>query len=130
MTLKDLYANVGVAQALAPAVQSAATEGGAIDLRDYGSVVIGVNTGAIVSAGDFGVKLQHSDTTTGGDFVDAPAGVVSSNAPATLAAASAYKLKYVGSKRYVRLALTKAGGTSIALGAVAILGHPAVAPVA
>ena len=46
-----------------------------------------------------------------------------SNAPATLAAASTYKLGYRGFKRYVRLALTKAGGTSIAAGAVAVLGH-------
>ncbi len=128
--MKDLYSNVTAAVALAPAVQSSATTGGAIDLRAHGSCIIAVNTGAIAGDGDFGVKLQHSDTTTGGDFVDVPAGLFSSNAPATLLAASAYKLGYKGTKRYVRLALTKTGGTSIAAGATAILGAPAVAPVA
>ena len=128
--MKDLLSNIGAVLALAPAVQAAATNGGAIDLQEYGSVVIAVSTGAIVGDGDFGVKLQHSDTTTAGDFTDAPAINVASNAPATLEASAGYKLGYSGSKRYVRLALTKDGGTSIALGAVAILGQPAVAPVA
>lgn len=48
---------------------------------------------------------------------------------ATLAASS-YKLGFRGHKRYVRLALTKAGGTSIALGAYAIRGNLDDAPVA
>jgi len=126
----DLFSNVGVVLALAPAVQSAAIEGPAIDLRSFGSVAIIVNTGAVVGSGDFGVKLQESDTTTSGYFTDVAADDITSNAPATLAAASAYKLGYRGSKRYIRLALTKAGGTSIALGAVAVQGNPAIAPVA
>ena len=49
--------------------------------------------------------------------------------PATLAAYSTYRLGYIGNKRYVRLALTKAGGTSIAAGAVAILGGARDRPV-
>lgn len=128
--MKDLFSNIGAALALAPAVQAAAANGGAIDLQEYGSIVIAVNTGAIAGDGDFGVKLQHSDTAASGDFTDAPAINVASNAPATLEADSSYKLGYSGSKRFVRLALTKEGGTSIALGAAAILGQPAVAPVA
>ena len=127
--MKDLYSNLGVVPALAPAVQASATTGPAIDLRGFGGVVFALDTGAIVGAGDFGVVLQHSDTTTGGAFVDVPAALVTSNAPATLTAAGAFKLGYRGGKRYVRLSLTKAGGTSIAAGAVAILGQPAVAPV-
>lgn len=128
--MKDLFSNIGVAPALAPAVQAAATTTAALDLRNFGSVVYAVSTGAVAGDGDFGVKLQHSDTTTSEDFVDVPAALYESNAPETLEAASGYKFGYRGTKRYVRLALTKAGGTSIAAGATAILGHPAVAPVA
>lgn len=128
--MKDLYSNIGAVLALAPAVQSAATTGSAIDLQENGSVVFAVNTGAIAGDGDFGVKVQHSDTTTSGEFVDAPAGTFESNAPASLTANGSFKLSYTGSKRYARIAVTKEGGTSIALGAVAVLGHPSVAPVA
>lgn len=128
--MRDLYSNIGAVLALVPAVKSAAGEGPAIDTHGFGSVAFVVNTGAIVSDGDFGVKLQESDTTDSGDFTDADASVVKSNAPATLEANSAYKLGYTGHKRYVRLALTKAGGTSIAAGAVAVLSDAQKRPVA
>lgn len=128
--MRDIASNIGAVPALAPAVQAAATTGAAIDIKGFGSLAIVVNTGAIVGDADFGVKLQESDTTTSGDFTDAAADVVDSNAPATLEASSSYKLGYRGFKRYVRLALTKAGGTSIAAGAVAVLGQAQSRPVA
>lgn len=128
--MRDMYSNIGAVLALVPAVKTAAGEGPAIDLRGFNRAAIVVTTGAIVSDGDFGVKLQESDTTDNGDFADAVADVVTSNAPATLEANAAYKLGYTGYKRYVRLALTKAGGTSIAAGAVAVLGDALNRPVA
>lgn len=128
--MRDLFSNIGAVAALAPAVQSAAASGAAIDTLGFGSVAFIVNTGAIVGAGDFGAKVQESDTDQSGDFADASADMVDSNAPATLEAASTYKLGYRGHKRFVRVVLTKAGGTSIAAGAAAVLGNPAVAPVA
>lgn len=126
--MRDLYHNIAAVPALAPAVQGSATTGAAIDLKGAGRVAIVVNTGAIVSSGDFGVKLQESDTTTSGDFTDVAAGFVDSDAPATLAAASSYRLGYRGHKRYIRVSLTKAGGTSIAAGAVAVLSDLAERP--
>lgn len=126
---RDLSPNIKAVSAVAPAVQSAAADGTAIDMKGFQSLVFVVNTGAIVSSGDFGVKVQESDET-GSGWADASADQTSTDAPATLAAASTYKLGYRGNKRYARLALTKAGGTSIGLGAVAILGQPDHAPVA
>lgn len=127
--MRDLYHSLGAALALAPSVKTAAGDGVAIDTKGYSSVALFVNTGAIAGAGDFGVKVQHSDEP-GSGWEDAPAGSFFSNAPATLAASSAYKLGYIGDKRYVRIALTQAGGTSIAAGVVAVLGRPNDAPVA
>lgn len=128
--MRDLYSNIGAGLALAPAVQSAAATGPAIDTLGFGSVAFAVNTGAIAGDGEFGVKLQECDTDVSGDFTDVAAASVDSNAPAALAASSTYKLGYRGHKRFVRLALTKAGGTSIVAGAVAILGSAASRPVA
>lgn len=128
--MRDLANNIGVVPALTPAVQTAAANGDAIDLQGFESVAFAVNTGAIVSSGDFGIKVQESDTTTSGDFTDAAAAVVDTTAPATLGASASYKLGYRGFKRYVRLALTKTGGTSIAAGATAVLGNPQNSPVA
>ncbi|MDF2810581.1 MAG: hypothetical protein K0S56_1612 [Microvirga sp.] len=126
--MRDLVSNIGVAQAIAPAVQGAAADGTAVDLLGFDRVAFVINTGAVAGSGDFGVKVQESDD--GAAFTDAAASAVQGTVPATLAAASTYKLGYVGFKRYARLSLTKAGGTSIALGAVAIKADPANRPVA
>lgn len=130
--MKDTYHDNKAVQALAPAVVNAATTGAAIALAGFDSALFVINTGAIVGSGDFAVKLQESDTTTEGDFSDVAAADQLGTLPATLAANTAYRVGYIGSKRkkYVRLAVTKAGGTSIALSAVTILGHPNLAPVA
>ena len=126
--MRDIYSNLDAVVALAPAVQSASTQGPAIDLITGKGVAFIVNTGAIVSSGDFGVTLQESaDGSTG--WTDVAAAEVQTNAPATLVAASVYRLGYLGYERYVRLSLVKTGGTSIAAGAVAVR-DPLTRPVA
>ena len=126
--MKDAISNVKAVPAIAPAVKTAAGDGTAIDVQGFGSLLFVINTGAIAGDGDFGVVVQ--DSANGSEWANVDDVDVQGAIPATLAATNAYRVGYTGSKRYVRLALTKAGGTSIALGAVAILGHPAVAPVA
>lgn len=128
--MRSLQPNIGVVPMIAPAVQTATVTGAATDLLGFQSACLVVNTGAIAAAGDFAIKLQESDTTTLGDFADVVAEHLQGEVPATLEADSVYRLGYVGNKRYVRTVLTRAGGTSIALGAVLIKGHPAEAPVA
>lgn len=128
--MRDLANNIGAVQVVAPAVLSATDTSAAIDLLGFESAAIVINTGAIVSSGDFTAKLQESDTTTGGDFADVAAAHLVGTLPATLEAASIYKQGYIGTKRYLRTVITKNSGTSIAAGAVLVKGHPHNAPVA
>lgn len=128
--MRELINDIKLVQALAPAVQAATATSSAIDLAGYDSAAILINTGAIAGSGDFTTKLQHSDTTTSGDFTDVAAADLVGTFPASLAADSVYKVGYSGTKRYVRTVTTKNGGTSIAAGIVALLGHPLTAPVA
>jgi len=129
--MRDLANNIGVALALSPAVQSATIKGKTIDTAGFGSAAFVINTGAIVSDGDFTVKVQESDTTTDGDFTDAVTGDLTGDTlPASVEADSSYKVGYVGNKRYVRVVATKNGGTSVAIGAVAVKGHADSRPVA
>lgn len=129
--MKDTYSKLGLVAALLPQVL-AATDTGAtpIDLQGFNSALVIVNTGAIVGAGDFTAKLQHSDTTTGGDFVDVPAADLLGAFPASLAQNAVYKVGYKGAKRYLRTVVTKNGGTSIAAGIVIARGHATNSPVA
>lgn len=130
--MKDTFHSFKTVAACAPAVITAAADGPVIDLAGFDSALVVVNTGAIAAAGDFAVKLQESDTTTGGDFTDVAAADMHGSFPASLAASSVYRVGYIGSKRkrYIRIAISKGGGTSIALGAVAVLGHAHIEPVA
>ncbi|GGO55228.1 hypothetical protein SAMN05444398_103281 [Roseovarius pacificus] len=128
--MRDIAANIGVVQAVAPAVLSATNTSAAIDLLGFGAAALVINTGAIVSSGDFTAKLQESDTTETGDFTDVAAEHLVGDQPASLAADSVVKQGYIGNKRYIRTVITKNGGTSIAAGAVIVKGRPSEAPVA
>lgn len=126
---RDIYSSFAALQAVASGSKNDGVDGASIDMKGFYSALFVVNTGTISGDGDFSFKVQESDET-GSGFADVDADDVIGTAPATMAATSAYKLGYRGSKRFVRLAVTKAGGTSIQLGAVAILGHAHHAPVA
>lgn len=128
--MRDLANNVAAVQAVAPAVLAATNTNAAIDLQGFESAAVIINTGAIVSAGDFTAKLQESDTTTGGDFTDVVAANLVGSFPASLVADSVVKVGYVGSKRYLRTVITKNSGTSIAAGAVILKGDAHSRPVA
>lgn len=118
--MRDLYSNISALPALPSASRSAADTGASIDLLGARRVVFVVNTGTVTGDGDFGVTIQESDDGATG-WTAAPEEHVQTDAPATLAATSVYRLGYLGWKRHVRLSLTKAGGTSVQIGAVAVL---------
>lgn len=128
--MKDLHTHLSAVQALAPAVVAATATADPIDLQGFNSAEVVINTGAIVSAGDFTVSVEHSDTTTGGDFTAVTGDDLLGTLPASLEAASVYSVGYVGGKRYIRTVTTKNSGTSIAAGIVVIKGHAADTPVA
>ena len=85
--MRDIANNIGVVQAVAPAVLSATNTGTGIDLLGFNSAAVIINTGAIVSSGDFTAKLQESDAS-GSGYADVAAGDLVGTFPASLAADS------------------------------------------
>lgn len=128
--MKDTYHDHKVVASLVPAVQSATLKGSTVDTQGFGSALLVVNTGAIVSDGLYDIKIQHSATPDDGDFDDVTAADLLGSLPAALEASKTYRQGYRGSLRYLRAVITKQSGTSVAAGAVFVLGHPALAPVA
>lgn len=128
--MKDTFHDTKVVASLAPAVQAATLKGAAVDLRDFGSALMVVTTGAVAGSGDYSMAMQHSDTTTDGDFTAVSAADLLGAIPGTLEDTKVYRQGYIGKRRYVRAVITKTGGTSVAAGAVFVLSHPALAPVA
>lgn len=127
--MRDMKSNIAAQVAIAPEVLSGNKTGVAVNLLNANRMAFVISTGAIVGAGSFTVKVQESDTASGGGFADAAPEWVDSEAPAPLEAAAAYRVGYHGHKRFVRLVVTKGGGTSLALSAVAVLGDLSERPV-
>jgi hypothetical protein len=125
--VKDTFHETKVVATLAPAIQAATLKGDAVDLQGFSSALLAINTGAIVGAGAFDLKVQEANTATDADFTDVAADDLLGTLPASLAASTVYKQGYIGSKRYIRAVITKQSGTSIAAGAAFVLGHPALA---
>lgn len=129
--MHDLASNIGVVSSLAPTVLAATTKGNPVSLQGFGSVVMTIATGAITGSGAFKATLEHSDTTLDADFSAVnTADMIGEPPPSPLPANSVFKVGYIGTKPFVRVALTKDSGTSLAASVVAVLGHPALAPVA
>lgn len=128
-SLRDLAVNLDIKESVRPAVLAATTTGEVVDTRGFDSAVVVVQSGAIAGSGDFTAKLQHSLTTTAGDFADVEAADLQGAFKAEMTANTIEKVGYLGDRRYLRVVLTKNDGTSIAAGAAVIVGHPALRPV-
>lgn len=126
--MRDLVNNIAVVAAVAPAVLTATTTAGTIDLLGFNSAAIVINTGAIAGSGNFAPKLQESDDGT--TFTDVAASDLQGAFPTALVASTALKVGYKGFKRYIRPVLTLVSGTSIAASVLVIKGNASKRPVA
>ena len=84
-----------------------------IDMQGFQALTVALTTGTVTDAGTadgFTLKLQHSDTTAGTDFVDCSAAeVIGDNLTVTSDAAddsAIGTIGYRGNKRYVRAVIT------------------------
>jgi hypothetical protein len=134
--------SIKVLQGVVPLNRAAATaKGAAIDRTGFQSCVLQGFTGVLESnpsAYSVDVKLQHSDTTTDGDFSDFTpvSGSAPSGAIAQITAESTSKRKAINlnsAKKYIRAVLVVGaftGGTSPKLncGATIVLGGAVETP--
>lgn len=136
--MQDLMNNIHVARAISPVsvADTTAQVGQIIDRQGYESVTYAIAVGSVADAdATFTVLLEEGDQS---DLSDAAA-VADADLIGTEALAGfqfddddeTRKLGYKGNKRYTRLTITPVANASAALlSAVAILGHPALAPTA
>ena len=142
--MKDLAQNVKIDHSLTAVVKAASANGAAIDTQGFQSVTLVADVGAagitLNGSNKFSFSLEDSDApgsgfaavtnnafVTGGT-VDGSGIFQVVDAPAH--AAQAYKLGYVGGKRYVRGVVTHAGShsTGTVVGLSVVLGDPISGP--
>lgn len=132
--------NIAVRPVIAPAVNTdlgtTPLVGTVIDSLGFDSVTYAIVTGTLSDANaTYVVLLEESDSDSTGFTAVADADLIGTEAAAGFNFADdgeTRKLGYIGSRRYTRLTITPAGADSgnSPVAAVAILGHPASAPVA
>ncbi len=136
--MKDLHNNLHVKRAISPVsvADTTAQVSQVIDRQGFDSLEFLILIGAIADAdATFTALVEDADASD----MSGGAAVTDENLLGTEVLAGfqfdddneVRKIGYIGGKRYVRLTITPVGNASAAvLGAVAVLGHPAVAPTA
>ena len=142
--MKDIYSNLGVATVIAPDAYDDDNTPAALDLREFRSALLAISVGVggitFSDTNKIEFKLTHSDdnasyeAVTGADVQgveNVGTGGIILALTSEHAAAATYKFGYVGGKRYLKL-LADFGGSHeepTPISAVAVLGHPHMAPV-
>jgi len=130
--MRDMMNSITPAVAIPPAVvtDNTAQVGQIIDRQGYESLTFAIIAGTLADAdATFAALLEESDASDlSGSNAVADADQVGTEALASFDFGddgAAFKLGYVGHKRYVRLTVTPSGNSGNApLAALAILGHP------
>jgi hypothetical protein len=136
--MKDLMNNITLKRVISPVSEAGNTAlvGQIIDRQGFSSLTYAIATGSLADAdATFTVLLEEGDASNLSDAVAvADADLIGTEVLASFQFDDdneCRKLGYKGGKRYTRLTITPANNASAALiSAVAILGHPAVAPTA
>lgn len=136
--MRDLHNNIAPKRAISPISVSdnTAQVGQIIDSQGFKSVEYIINIGSVADAdATFTVLVEDGDAANLSDAVAvADKYLLGTEALASFQFDSdntVRKIGYIGTKRYTRMTITPANNASAALiSAVAILGHPAVAPTA
>lgn len=138
--MRDLYHNIAVRPVIAPAANSnlgtTALVGTVIDKLGFDSVTYAIITGTLSDAdATYTALLEESEASGSGFTAVADNDLLGTETAASFTFADdgvTRKLGYIGNKRYTRLTVTPAAADSgnSPIAAIAILGHPIVAPVA
>jgi hypothetical protein len=134
--MQDLMNSINPKRVISPVsvADNTAQVGQIIDRQGFDSLTYVIATGSLADAdATFTVLLEEGDASNLSDAAAvADADLIGTEVLASFTFAAddkAYKLGYRGNKRYTRLTITPAANASAALlCAVALLGHPNVAP--
>lgn len=133
--MRDLSSNISPVSTLAPAARTGTANGAGVDLQGYDAAAVVINIGDVTGTSPTAtIKIQDSaDNSTfadvaAADLVDGGAEIALTD---TTNDAQVHKRSYIGSKRYLRVALTAISGTgaTVPSSAEIVRGRPSLSPV-
>ena len=123
--MKDMYNNIEIAKVIDPVTASATVAAVEVDLQGYNSATVlayfGTNAGTLSATDKWTVVMTHADddgTGVAGTYANVGEDDVLGVTPASGVILTldddaedntAYKVGYVGGKRFIKIGLTKAG---------------------
>lgn len=117
--MKDMHNHLSPQQTLIPAVRTAIVDGAEVDLAGFEGAMFTFDMGTFGgTTPTMTLVLEESDTSGSGYTAVAAADYGSGAAPAQITDANDNQIikdSYIGSKRYLRLAITAIGGTAPSL---------------
>ncbi|MBA5779490.1 hypothetical protein H2509_20360 [Stappia sp. F7233] len=119
--MRDLSSNLGPVQSLAPAARTASANGAGVDLRDFDGAMVMIDAGSWTD-GTHTFEVQESDDNVA--FAAVAADDLLGSEPVVGGATDddqIYKVSYIGTKRYIRAAVTVAGAVTGAVYGVSIV---------
>lgn len=129
MPARDLKSQVDFVSSLAPAVYDAKDAGEGVDLTGFNSAMVVIVAGAAGGADpSFAFEVQESDDNDSFTAVDEVH--LQGAAPVITEGEECHRIGYVGSKRYLRVAISEVDGTTptLACAAGVVRGDPYVGP--
>lgn len=122
---------VSLAQSIVPASKTATANGTGVDLKDYSAALVVIDAGTTGgTTPSFTFQVEHSDDDSSYAAV-ADADLIGSEPVITGANDNAiYEIGYLGSKRYLRVAISAVSGTTptLIVGAHIVRGKPRYSP--
>lgn len=128
MASRDLRGLISVARSLGPAARAASANGAGVDLANFESAAVVVETG-VVTDGTHTIEVQDSADNV--NFAAVADALLQGTEPAIGATDdnTVFEIGYLGQKRYLRAAVTVAGATIGGVyGAHVVRGNPATLP--
>lgn len=115
--MRDLSLDLDVVQTVVAETHAAVVKGTAVDLADAQGALVIIMSG---SDPDSACAIEHSDTTTDGDFAAVSASDLIGTFDSSPTASTTQSVSYIGSKRYLRV---KTGDAACGLAACIVKGH-------
>lgn len=111
MATKDLYSHISPAVSLVPAARTASANGTGVDLQGFESAMVVIETGTVTD-GTHTIDIQESDDNT--TFTSVANADLQGTEPVinNTQGSKVFKVGYIGSKRYIRVAVTVSGATT------------------
>lgn len=129
---RDIHSSVDVVTTMVPLIYSGPSAGVGVDLKGYSAAQAVIIAGAFTAAGTFTFNVQEADEDGPVAYSNVAVGDLqgASKVPVLSGGDQIVRIGYLGTKRFIRLAIThRASNPTLHAAGVIVRGLPGLAPI-